>query len=470
MTFKPLQTCGKHARRLLTLALAAHLLPLAGLPAFVPAAAASVEIASTEVGSVSLVLGKAWLLRPGAERERISVGTTIHVSDTIETNSNGHVHIHFVDEALVSVRPASTLEIVRYDYRPEAPAESVVKFNLVEGVARAISGKAAEAARQNFRLNTPIAAIGVRGTDFRVSASDSTVRARVTHGAIVVAPFSNLCSADALGPCSQNALELAGGVSQLVQISSNMLQPELVPVAPSELEQTMLAQTLGPVGGRSAQQDNDDDSNVYTDSVSSLAFNQSIAGTRAIPPEVAEFTPDVAVSSQALNSNALVWGRYSEAGNGDERITLLANAANFGNLAQRRGTVGNSSYGLFRSEADSKLVQPGLGLVGFNLKQAQAVYKTIGNNQLMDVLGGRLNIDFNNSQFSTSLNLQHAATGNVRFSDSGVLHPYGYFNSRGATQNMAGSVSLDGAEAGYFFEKTLQSGSIEGLTLWGRQP
>src|SRR5690606_11678331 len=110
----------------------------------------------------------------------------------------------------------------------------------------------------------------------------------------------------------------------------------------------------------------------------------------------------------------------------------------------REGTVGNTAYGLFRMEEGSKLVQPGLGSIGFNLDAAQVVYKTASANQLMDVFGGRLNIDFSNSRFSTSLDLQHAATGNVQFSDSGTLHPYRYFYTRGATQNMAGSVSLDG--------------------------
>ena len=62
------------------------------------------------------------------------------------------------------------------------------------------------------------------------------------------------------------------------------------------------------------------------------------------------------------------------------------------------------------------------------------------------------------------------ATGAVKFADSGLLYSGGYFHSRSATQAMAGATSLDGAEAGYFFEKTLQNGYIEGLTLWGRQP
>ena len=49
---------------------------------------------------------------------------------------------------------------------------------------------AAESARDRFRLNTPIAAIGVRGTDFVVSATQNSIMAVVNAGAIVVSPFS----------------------------------------------------------------------------------------------------------------------------------------------------------------------------------------------------------------------------------------------------------------------------------------
>ena len=46
----------------------------------------------------------------------------------------------------------------------------------------------------------------------------------------------------------------------------------------------------------------------------------------------------------------------------------------------------------------------------------------------------------------------------------------GVFNSKTPRQSMAGAVSLDGKEAGYFFEKTLDTGLIEGLTLWNVKP
>src|SRR5688572_158532 len=96
------------------------------------------------VGEVTFLLGKAHIERSDGVRELIKVGTLVKESDHIATGTNGHVHVRFIDQALVSVRPSSELEIQRYDYNAEAPQDSVVKFKLVEGTTRSISGKAAE--------------------------------------------------------------------------------------------------------------------------------------------------------------------------------------------------------------------------------------------------------------------------------------------------------------------------------------
>ena len=98
----------------------------------------------------------------------------------------------------MSVRPDSQLEIISYDYDAEHPEESSIKFNLIEGIARSISGEGAKAARSRYRLNTPIAAIGVRGTDFVVSVTGQSTRALVNQGAIAMAPYSADCSASAI--------------------------------------------------------------------------------------------------------------------------------------------------------------------------------------------------------------------------------------------------------------------------------
>jgi hypothetical protein len=424
------------------------------------------------VGEVSLVLGKAYVQNLQGRRELIKVGSSITVGDSIETSTNGHVHMRFIDQALVSLRPSSKLEVVRYDYIADAPEASVVKFNLVEGITRAISGEAAHEARKNFRMNTPIAAIGVRGTDFVVSANRNSVRALVYEGSIIVAPFSSECSADAFGPCNQNALELAGGASQIIEISSDDLNPTLLPLS-SAVPDTLLSSAEQLPASESAEREEKEDG-LFSDSVSRRVVNIKLEEARSMPPtEVAlgadVFTPDAPVELTELANNQLIWGRYAGSGSQVQRIT--APYENEVTTSGREVTVANNAYFLFRAESGSKAVQPNLGLIGFSLAKTQAYYHSAAGAELMDVYGGVLTIDFDLNRFSTSLDLGHTSTGKVNFSESGIINSYGYFhNVRRPEINVAGAVSLDGAEAGYFFDKTLENGVIEGLTLWVRQP
>ena len=178
-----------------------------------------------------------------------------------------------------------------------------------------------------------------------------------------------------------------------------------------------------------------------------------------------DFTPATAVATDILTANQLVWGRFSNGYNEQERITLSFEQAS----AHREVTVGNLEYALFRPEIDSKHVDSGLGVVSFSLDSAQAFYDSASGVVAMQVGGGILDIDFQENRFATELYLNHSTTGPVDFLASGRLYDGGYFYSSSDTQRIAGAVSLDGAEAGYFFQRQLDNGSISGLTLWGSQ-
>lgn len=134
--------------------------------------------------------------------------------------------------------------------------------------------------------------------------------------------------------------------------------------------------------------------------------------------------------------------------------------------AQRSVTVGNFDVALYRSEMPGQDVERGLGVISFALDSAQAQYDSASGVVAMQVAGGSLDIDFQENSFATLLNLSHDLTGAVDFAASGRLFSGGYFHNRTDSQRIAGAVSLDGKEAGYFFEQQLQSGSIKGLTLW----
>ena len=442
------------------------------------AASARQDNTAALVGEISLVLGKAYIESPDRERRQIEAGTPIRVTDRIITGANGHVHIHFVDEAYVSVRPDSRLEVVRYQYDANNPAQSAVKFNLVEGVARSISGDAARSARQRFRLNTPIAAIGVRGTDFVVSANNEMVRALVNEGTIVMAPYSDQCSAEAFGPCAENAIELTGDSLQIFELNAD--SPNSTP-ATHERNPGLLREQLQLVATDNSEdetekdaEDKAGDTEVYLEGVTSVrvaADAQEAAlleELREPPVEVIDFTPTYRVAQALAVDRQLVWGRWSWAdGQGDlERITLASEVADFG----REITVGNAEYGLFRDQdGGTARVESGLGVVGFALNSAQAFYSSESGIVAMQVTGGELNIDFDHNTFATELNLEHASSGQIDLTAMGRIYSGGYFYDRSPEQNVVGAVSLDGREAGYYFDKQLESGGIQGLTLWDSQ-
>ena len=425
------------------------------------------------VGEVSMVLGKAYLHSPDKSPMEVTNGLSVKVSDKVVTGTNGHVHIRFIDDALVSVRPGSRLEIVSYEFQPENPESSTIKFNLIEGVTRSISGQGAKAARSRFRLNTPIAAIGVRGTDFVVSASDETVRALVNEGTIVLAPYSDGCSADTFGPCStSNAVELRGQTYQMLELSSSQSLPLLTSQDGQQAslqEQTNFAGIEASSVVQPEAEDQVSDSDAFLEA-RTVAVAADLADSNGLTTEIdryanlPDFSPPTAVDQGVLAENQLMWGRFAW-GTGsiqEERITVPYDVAREG----RAVTVSNIDYALFRVEDGTKLVDKGLGIIGFALSSAQAFYYSESGVVAMHVNGGKLDIDFDQRLFETQLDLSHNATGIVDFRASGKINNSGYFFSNSEQQRIAGSTSLDGSQAGYFFEQQLQKGGIQGLTLW----
>ena len=292
----------------------------------------SIHTPTAAVGEVSLVLGRAYLERDN-DRERIEAGSKVHVGDRVFTEAGGHVHVRFVDDALVSVRPSSTLDVVRYDYDATKPENSAVKFELSEGVARAISGDAAKSARQRFRMNTPIAAIGVRGTDFVVSANSRSTRALVNEGAIIMAPYSSECSSDALGPCAVDAVELSQNTLQVLELGSGNPAPRLIAATTgralggAEDGSNNESNSAEAQGASTESPDAVDTNEVYLESVATTKVNTEVAaaeketvtetGSPAIPeiPVVlADFTPTSALTAESTRADQLVWGRWSSNG------------------------------------------------------------------------------------------------------------------------------------------------------------
>ena len=116
-------------------------------------------------GMVVASRGEVIALSNGGSRE-LKQGDFIYVNDEIMTTNRSFVVLQFEDGAKVTVRPDSTLIIETYLYNGDANDEA--ELNLVSGGLRVITGAMAKSNPENYKVRTPVALMGVRGTEFSI--------------------------------------------------------------------------------------------------------------------------------------------------------------------------------------------------------------------------------------------------------------------------------------------------------------
>ena len=132
---------------------------------FVALAGPAVAVAEDSSGMVVASRGEVIALSNGGSRE-LKQGDFIYKNDEIITSSKSFAVLQFVDGAKVTVRPDSTLIIEQYLYAGNESDEATL--NLVSGGLRVITGAMAKNNPENYKVKTPVALMGVRGTEFSI--------------------------------------------------------------------------------------------------------------------------------------------------------------------------------------------------------------------------------------------------------------------------------------------------------------
>jgi len=363
--------------------------------------------AAEPVGKVLFAIGDA---RLAADGTRIKKDDTIAAGQVVVTGSNGHVHLRFVDDAFVSVRPNSRLQVEQYVYDEREPKNNRVRFSLSQGVARLITGKAGQSAKDNFRLNTPVAAIGIRGTDFLVQAQDAVTRVAVQQGAILVAPFSENCARDALGPCG-------GGLSSQL---TGSLTGRYLEIAP---DSKPVLQTLAP------------------------GKTKDVFGFPR-PEEPKVNTPEGRAVSADASAGGLVWGRWSDHAAVPAGYELLGK---------------NEALVLYRAEGAVALPQSGT----VNFMPVEAVGMSRGSDGTLKsayVTSPTLSVNFNNQTYDTAFTW-NSGDRSMRMRSSGSVSDAGRFVANHGASNVviSGGLNNAGDEAAYVFMRRLVGDDAYGL-------
>jgi len=128
-------------------------------------AVSAAHAAEESSGMVVASRGEVSAAANGSSRE-LKQGDFVYVNDEIATGARSFAVLQFTDGAKVTVRPDSRMLIETYLYAGNASDEATL--NLVSGGLRVITGAMAKTNPENYKVRTPVALMGVRGTEFSI--------------------------------------------------------------------------------------------------------------------------------------------------------------------------------------------------------------------------------------------------------------------------------------------------------------
>jgi hypothetical protein len=120
---------------------------------------------AADIGQIKVAIERQGRALPAA------VGTRLQTSDIIKTGADGSVGITMDDDSLLSAGPNSVLSLDQYAF-DATTNQGRLDTSLNKGTLAVISGRIAKQSPDAMTVRTPTAILGVRGTEFVVSAND----------------------------------------------------------------------------------------------------------------------------------------------------------------------------------------------------------------------------------------------------------------------------------------------------------
>jgi hypothetical protein len=161
---------------------------LIGLLAGLLCAALAAPCFAQSAGSVVFVSGAAVIVAKDGQSREVVRGGEFLVGDTIDT-LGARVQLRFLDGANMSLQPATRFRIDDFRFVVQdgkASGDDRGIFSLIKGGFRTITGLIGKQRREQYRVDTAVATIGIRGTDYSAQMSDAGLSLSTFGGLVEV--------------------------------------------------------------------------------------------------------------------------------------------------------------------------------------------------------------------------------------------------------------------------------------------
>ena len=190
--------------------------------------------------TVLFVSGGVRILGPEGEGRDASRGSTLSVGETVDT-LDGRVQLRFNDGASVSLQPGSRFRVDEFRFSAQGGKVHDSDrgfFSLLKGGFRTLTGLLGKERREQYKVETGVATIGIRGTDYAAALSDRGLVLSTFEGLVEVcnqtgceqvAPGETVLVS---GPESAPRREGAASGAVVEALQPTLPEPRLLPNAP----------------------------------------------------------------------------------------------------------------------------------------------------------------------------------------------------------------------------------------------
>ena len=132
-------------------------------------------LAAVEIGEISRLRGTAHIQREAVDKPMpASEGMAVHLNDEIRTGARSSLRIKLKDQSVLTLGPEGHLKLNHFEFKPEEEERSAL-FDMVKGKLRVFARDLETYQQKDFKIKTPTAICGVRGTLFLVWVQSDTV-------------------------------------------------------------------------------------------------------------------------------------------------------------------------------------------------------------------------------------------------------------------------------------------------------
>ncbi|MFZ2160767.1 MAG: FecR family protein [Sideroxyarcus sp.] len=135
-------------------------------------------------GRVDFAIGNVESVTSTGTRHPLSKGAEINVGETISTSAGARAQVRFTDGGFISLQPNTKFRVDEFNYKNKTDGEEKGFFSLLKGGFRAITGAIGHANKNTYRVKTPAATLGIRGTGYNMVLRDDGLFVNVGEGAI----------------------------------------------------------------------------------------------------------------------------------------------------------------------------------------------------------------------------------------------------------------------------------------------